>query len=102
MTGYRRGGDSSRTTLYTETMRAMTVKEAKAAFDRMLETAKREGVVLREGDRDVAAVVSAADAEMIRRAKALAVIKARNELASDAQARGLTENILAEILAERP
>ena len=60
------------------------------------------GVVLREGDKDVAAVESVSDAEMIRNAKALAVIKARNELASDAQAKGLTEEILAEILAEHP
>jgi len=57
--------------------------------------------MLREGDKDVAAVVSAADAEMIRQAKALAVIKARDELASDAKSKGLTEEILAEILDER-
>ena len=83
-------------------MRSMTVKEARDSFDRMLETAKREGVVLREGDKDVAAVVSASDAEMIRRAKALAAIKARDELAAGARTKGLTEDILAEILAERP
>lgn len=58
--------------------------------------------MLREGDKDVAAVVSVSNTEMIRNAKALAVIKARNELASDAQANGLTEEILAEILAEHP
>jgi hypothetical protein len=78
----------------------MTVKEARDSFDRMLEMAKRERVVLRDEGRDVAAVVSPADAEMIRRAKALAVIKARNELANDARDRGLTEEILAEILNE--
>lgn len=83
-------------------MRAMTVKEAKKAFDRMLETVKREGVVLREGDQDVAAVVPAADAAMIQRAKALALVKARHELASNAEVKGLTDDILAEILAERP
>jgi hypothetical protein len=83
-------------------MRSMTVKEAKDSFARMLETANRGGVMLREGDKDVAAVVSVSDAEMIRNAKALALIKARDELASDAQERGLTEEILAEILAEQP
>jgi hypothetical protein len=83
-------------------MRSMTVKEAEDSFSRMLETANRGGVVLREGDKDVAAVVSVSDAEMIRKAKALAAIKARNEFASDAQAKGLTEEILAEILAEHP
>lgn len=82
-------------------MRSMTVKEARDSFDRMLEAAKREGVVLRDGDKDVAAVVSATDAEMIRRAKAIAAIKARDELADDAQAKGLTEQILVEIMNER-
>ena len=87
---------------YTEAaMRSMTVKEAKESFESMLETAKREGVVLREGDEDVAVVVSLADAELIRRAKALSAIRARNELASDARNKGLTEEILAEILNER-
>ena len=33
-------------------MRSMTVKEAKSSFARMLETANREGVMLREGDKD--------------------------------------------------
>jgi hypothetical protein len=79
----------------------MTVKEARDSFDRMLEIAKREGVVLRDQGLDVAAVVSPADAEMIRRAKALATIKARDELAKDARENGLTEQILAEILSER-
>lgn len=83
-------------------MRSMTVKEARDSFDRMLETAKREGVVLRDHGLDVAAVVSVADAEMIRRAKALAAIKARDELATDAREKGLTERILNEILNERP
>lgn len=82
-------------------MRSMTVKEARDSFDRMLDAAKREGVVLREGGKDVAAVVSPTDAEMIRRAKALAVIEARNELADDAKTKGLTEQILVEILNER-
>lgn len=82
-------------------MRSMTVKEARDSFDRMLEAAKREGVVLRDGDKDVAAVVSATDAEMIRRAKAIAAIKARDDLADDAQAKGLTEQILVEIMNER-
>ena len=82
-------------------MRSMTVKEARDSFDRMLEEAKREGIVLRDGGKDVAAVVSATDAELIRRAKALAVIRARDELAADAHDKGLTEQILAEILNER-
>jgi hypothetical protein len=82
-------------------MRSMTVKEARDSFDRMLEAAKREGVVLRDGGKDVAAVVSPTDAALIRRAKALAVIRARDELAADAQDKGLTEEILIEIMNER-
>lgn|GEM_PF-3103068 len=38
-------------------MRSMTVKEARDSFDRMLETAKREGVLLRDDKTDVAMVL---------------------------------------------
>jgi Antitoxin Phd_YefM, type II toxin-antitoxin system len=82
-------------------MRSMTVKEARDSFDRMLEAAKREGVVLRDDGKEVAAVVSPSDAELIRRAKAIAAIKARDELAEGAQDKGLTEQILVEIMNER-
>jgi hypothetical protein len=58
----------------------MTVKEAKEAFESMLEN--REGVVLRDGGKDIAAVVSLSDAELIRRAEALAAIKARSRARS--------------------
>lgn len=39
-------------------MRAMTVKEARESFDRMLEMANREGVVLRDHEGDVAMILS--------------------------------------------
>ena len=54
----------------------MTVKEARDSFDRMLETAKREGVVGLE--------------------------KAMRKLSAEAATNGLTEEKLAEILADRP
>jgi hypothetical protein len=82
-------------------MRSMTVKEARDSFDRMLEAAKREGVVLRDDGKEVAVVVSPSDAELIRRAKAIAAVKARDELAEGAQDKGLTEQILVEIMNER-
>jgi hypothetical protein len=81
-------------------MRSMTVEEARDSFDRMLEAANQEGVTLREGNKDVATVVSVSDGELIRRAKALAAISARDKLAAGAHAKGLTEGILAEILSE--
>ena len=82
-------------------MRSMTVKEARDSFDRMLETAKREGVILRDDTADVAMVLSPEEYARFRQWRAEGLEKARHELAAEAAANGLTEEKLAEILAER-
>ena len=81
-------------------MRSMTVKEAKDAFDRMLETAKREGVVLRDGKSDVAAVVPSQEYERFRRWRVEGLMKAMDKLAAEAASNGLTEEKLAELLKQ--
>ena len=45
----------------------MTVKEAKASFGRMLEVAQREGVVLRDDGKDIAAIVSSREYALFRK-----------------------------------
>lgn len=81
-------------------MRSMTVKEARDSFDSMLETAKREGVVLRDGKVDAAVVVSAEEYARLRQSRADGLLKAMDKLAAEAAANGLTEEKLAELLRQ--
>lgn len=79
-------------------MRTMTVKEARESFDRMLETAKQEGVVLRDEEIDVAMILSPEEYKRFRRWRTDGLLKSMNDLAAEAAANGLTEERLAELL----
>lgn len=81
-------------------MRSMTVKEARDAFDSMLETAKREGVVLREDAADVAMVLSPDEYARFRKWRTAELLSVMDELAAEAAANGLTEEKLAELLRQ--
>lgn len=78
----------------------MTVKEARDSFDRMLEAAKREGVVLRDDQADVAMVLSPEEYARFRQRRVEGLEKAMRELAAEAAANGLTEDKLAELLKQ--
>lgn len=78
----------------------MTVKEAKASFDRMLETAKREGVVLRDDGKDVATIVPSQEYALFRRWRTDGLLRAMDKVAAEAAANGLTEEKLAELLKQ--
>ena len=81
-------------------MRSMTMKEARDSFDRMLETAKREGVVLRDGKADIAMVLSPEEYARFRKWRAEGLLQAMNELAAEAAANGLSEEKLADLLKQ--
>jgi hypothetical protein len=81
-------------------MRSMTVKEAKDSFDRMLETAKREGVVLRDDGEDVATVLSPQEYALFRQWRTDRLLKTMDKIAAEAAANGLTEEKLAELLKQ--
>lgn len=81
-------------------MRSMTVKEARDSFDRMLEAAKREGVVLRDGEFDTAVVVSPEEYARLRQWRVEGLLKAMDKVAAEAAANGLTEEKLAELLKQ--
>lgn len=81
-------------------MRSMTVKEARDSFDRMLEAARREGVVLRDGEGEAAVVVSPEEYARLRQSRADGLLKIMDKLAAEAAANGLTEEKLAELLKQ--
>jgi hypothetical protein len=80
-------------------MQSMTVEEARESFDRLLEMAKCESLVLRDGEREVAVAIPMSGYAVYCR---WLTIQARNELVANAAANGLTEEILAEILTNDP
>jgi hypothetical protein len=81
-------------------MRSMTVKEAKESFESMLETAKREGVVLRDDGKDVATVLSPQEYALFRQWRTDRLLKTMDKIAAEAAANGLTEEKLAELLKQ--
>jgi hypothetical protein len=81
-------------------MRSMTVKEAKASFDRMLEAAMHEGVLLHDKGKYVATIISSQEYARFRQWQVDGLLKAMDELAAEAAANGLTEEKLAELLKQ--
>jgi hypothetical protein len=82
------------------TMRSMTVKEARDSFDRMLEARRREGVVLRDDEPNVAMILSPEEYARFRQWRSEGLLKAMNDLAAEAAANGLTEEKLAKLLKQ--
>ncbi|MEO5923418.1 MAG: type II toxin-antitoxin system Phd/YefM family antitoxin [Bryobacteraceae bacterium] len=81
-------------------MKTFAATEAKQRFGAVIDAAQREPVVIRRQNRDVAIVLSPEDYERIRKFNTVELDKAWDELSRQAQANGLTEEILEEILAD--
>lgn len=80
----------------------MTVSatEAKQQFAALLDRAQREPVCIRRHNRDVAVIVSADEYEQLRRMRWERFNNVAAMAAEEAQANGLTEAKLAELLAD--
>ncbi len=82
-------------------MTEVSATQAKQQFAALLEAAQRGPVRIRRHQRDVAVLVSAEEYERMNRDR-WAEFNRLSAIASEqAKANGLTEEILAEILAER-
>lgn len=80
-------------------MKTIATTEAKNRLGAILDDAQREPIVIREQDRDVAAVLSMSEYERLRTGIVRAFLDLRNEVAAQAAANGLTEERLADLLA---
>lgn len=81
-------------------MKVMTIAEAQAAFDKVLESLADDSVILKRDERSVAAVISIEDYEKLRRLKVEEFLSLCEQVGSHAEARGLTEEKLAELLRD--
>jgi hypothetical protein len=79
-------------------MKVMTIAEAQASFDKVLESLANDSVVLKRDERNVAAVISIEDYERLRRLKVEEFLTLCEQVGRQAEARGLTEEKLAELL----
>ena len=78
----------------------MTATEAKQNLAALIDAAQREPVVVRRHDRDVAVVLSPQEYDRLRGANLQEFQRLCDEIAERAAARGLTPEILDDILKD--
>ena len=80
-------------------MQTISATEAKQKFDALLDTAQREPVRIQRHDRDIAVLVSAEEFKRMSGNQWAEFNRLADLAAAQAEANGLTPEILAEILA---
>jgi len=79
-------------------VKVVTAAEASERFEAILDEAQREPVLIRRQEQAVAVVLSIDDYERLRAGVVRAFLDARNEVANQAIAAGLTEERMTELL----
>lgn len=81
-------------------MKSVSATDAKQRLAALLDAAQREPIVIRRQNRDVAVIMSAEEYERIRGANNDEFERFCDRVSEQAKARGLTEEILADILTD--
>lgn len=81
-------------------MKSVDATDAKARMDELLEEVQQQPIVIRRGDRDVAAVVSMAFYERLRAIDVEGFLALRSKVAQEAASAGLTPERLTDLVRD--
>jgi prevent-host-death family protein len=81
-------------------MPTMSATHAKQNFAAMIDAAQREPVRIQRHERDVAVLISAAEYEKIHMLRVKELLRFTEETSRYAESRGMTEELLEQLLAD--